>query len=329
MSKIRIGLDLYGGDNAPVSLIQGAIFALQAQDMPDLEICFMGGKSSDFSELTEKGLTNFSFTPASDNVTNDTKPTEVLKLKDSSIYIGCEKLKSKELGAVVSCGNTGALLSAGIFVAGRLPGIKRPSLVAALPGKNGKVRVLCDIGANADVKPEFLLDFAKQGNAFARFLEIENPRVGLLNNGTEEEKGSSVTKEAHQLLKGLHEINYIGYIEAREIFGSTFDVLVTDGFTGNAVLKTMEGTAYYILDEMKQLIKTGSIKDKLGGLLIKKRLKLLKSKLDYKQYGGTFLLGVNGVLVKAHGSSDAQAVYNAIKVAYRAVKDELISKISL
>jgi len=326
MSKFRIGIDLYGGDNAPDSVIKGAIFAVENKFVKDSTIVLVGDKKDIID--TEK-YKQIEFMDAENLIKNSTKPTEALKLKNSSIYIGCEALKNKKLDAFVSAGNTGALLAAGTFVSGRLKGIKRPALALALPGKQNKPRILVDAGANAEVKPEHFKDFALEGIAYAKFMGISNPRVGILNIGTEEEKGSALVKEAANILKSEKKINYVGFIEAREIFDVNFDVLLTDGFTGNNVLKTIEGTAYYILGELKDSIKKGGLFTKLGALLLKSSLYSLKSKIDYRQYGGTFFLGVNGILVKAHGSSDAEAIGNAIYVAYRALDQKLIDNIEV
>ncbi|MDN5342443.1 phosphate acyltransferase PlsX [Oceanotoga sp. DSM 15011] len=324
MSKIRIGLDLYGGDNAPESTIQGAIFAFENKFLEDAELVIVGETTEEDKKKLQKY--NVSYLEGKNLVDNTTKPTQILKLKESSIYIGCQNMKNSNLNAFVSAGNTGALLTAGTFVAGRLKGIKRPALALALPGKNGKPRILVDAGANAEVKAEHYFDFAREGIAYAKFLGIENPRVGIINIGTEEEKGPQLVKEAAEVLKE-NNINYIGFVEAREIFDDRFDVLLTDGFTGNNILKTIEGTAYYILNELKSSIKSGGLFTKLGALMMKGSLYSLKGKIDYRQYGGTFFLGVNGHLVKAHGSSDSEAIANALYVAYKASKEDLLSNI--
>ena len=326
MPNIKIGIDLYGGDNAPNCVVEGALFALQNKFLSPDELVIVG---DEISQEDKKRLTNVEIIPAKDLITNETKPTEVLKLKESSMYIGCEKLKAKELNAFVSAGNTGALFSAGTFVAGRLEGIKRPALVLALPSKNNKPKILVDAGANAEVKADHFYDFAREGIAYAKFLNITNPRVAILNIGSEDEKGNSLVKEASDLLKEEKNINYVGYVEARDIFDDTCDVVVTDGFTGNNVLKTMEGTAYFIMHELKETIKKSGLFTKLGALMLRSSLKSLVNKIDYRSYGGTFFLGVNGILVKAHGSSDAEAIANALYVAYRACKFDLLSKINL
>ncbi|PNR92535.1 phosphate acyltransferase PlsX [Petrotoga sp. 9PWA.NaAc.5.4] len=326
MPNIKIGIDLYGGDNAPDCVVEGALFALQNKFLSPDELVIVG---DEISQEDKKRLNNVEIIPAKDLITNETKPTEVLKLKESSMYIGCEKLKKKELTAFVSAGNTGALFSAGTFVAGRLEGIKRPALVLALPSKNNKPKILVDAGANAEVKADHFYDFAREGIAYANFLNITNPRVAILNIGSEDEKGNSLVKEASDLLKEKKNINYVGYVEARDIFDDTCDVVVTDGFTGNNVLKTMEGTAYFIMHELKETIKQSGLFTKLGALMLRSSLKSLVNKIDYRSYGGTFFLGVNGILVKAHGSSDAEAIANALYVAYRACKFDLLSKINL
>jgi len=324
--KNKIGLDLYGGDNAPESTIQGALFALKNGMLKNSDLYIIGILEN---ESVFQNYNNVHFIKAENSVSNETKPTQVIRMKESSIYKGCEMLKTGELDAFVSAGNTGALLSAGTFVAGRLKGIKRPGLALALPGRNNKPRVLIDAGANSEMKPEHFYDLAREGIAYAKFLNIKTPRVGILNIGTEEEKGNTLVKEAAKIIKEKKDIEYVGFIEARDIFSNNFDVLLTDGFTGNNVLKTIEGTAYYILDELKTAVKKGGLLTKLGALFMKNSLYSLKSKIDYRQYGGTFFLGVNGHLVKAHGSSDAEAISNAIYVAAKASEENLVSKITL
>ncbi|PNR87866.1 MULTISPECIES: phosphate acyltransferase PlsX [unclassified Petrotoga] len=326
MDSVKIGIDLYGGDNAPSSVVEGALFALKNKFLSPDELVIVGNEIS--KEDLDK-ISNLKIVPAKNLVSNETKPTEVLKMKESSMYLGCEMLKNNELNAFVSAGNTGALLSSGTFVAGRLPGIKRPALVLALPSKSNKPKILVDAGANAEVKAEHFYDFAREGIAYAKFLNLENPRVGILNIGSEDEKGNSIVREASNLLKEEKKFNYVGYVEARELFDDTCDIIVTDGFTGNNVLKTMEGTAYFILHELKETIKKGGLFTKLGALFLRGSLKSLVNKIDYRSYGGTFFLGVNGVLVKAHGSSDAEAIANALYVAYRAAKFDLIEKIEI
>ncbi len=236
-------------------------------------------------------------------------------------------MKNSQLDAFVSAGSTGALLAAGTFVTGRIKGIDRPALVIPLPGKGGKPRVLVDGGANAELKPAHFISLAKEGIAFAKFLGIKEPKIHILNIGTEESKGTKLVKEAAEYLKNDKNINYTGFVEGRDIFEKEIDVIVTDGFTGNNTLKTIEGTAYYILSELKEKISNGGIFAKLGALLMKKSLKGLKSSLDYRQYGGTFFLGINGILVKAHGSSDSEAISNALKVANKAVEEKIIDRI--
>ncbi|KAF2956060.1 phosphate acyltransferase PlsX [Marinitoga sp. 38H-ov] len=321
--KAKIGLDLFGGDNAPHSNLEGAIFALKNNFLEELYL--IGGDES--LEIPKELKNRIKLIKAENLVDNHTKPTEVIKLKNSSIYIGNEMMKNGELDAFVSAGNTGALLAAGTFITGRIKGITRPALVIPLPGKGGKPRVLVDGGANAELKPIHFLDLAKEGIAFAKFLGIDNPKVYILNIGTEESKGTKLVKEAAEHLSSDERINYMGFIEGRDIFENNIDVIVTDGFTGNNMLKTIEGTAYYILSELKEKVSNGGILTKIGALLMKKSLKGLKSSLDYRQYGGTFFLGINGILIKAHGSSDSEAIANALSVANKATEEKIVDKI--
>ncbi|HOO75041.1 MAG: phosphate acyltransferase PlsX [Thermotogae bacterium] len=324
MPNIRLGLDLYGGDNAPESTIQGAIFAIENY-LPENAEIHLFGEAEGIGEKVAK-YKNIRVIKAENQIDNNTKPIQVRRLPESSIYKGCLGLANKEIDAFISAGNTGALLAGGTFISGRLPGIKRPALALALPAKNNKIKILVDAGANAEVKPEFFYDFARIGIAYSKFMGTEDPKIAIMNIGTEEEKGSNLVKEASKILKE-NNLNYVGYREGRDIFNDDYDVALTDGFTGNMMLKTIEGTSYYIVDELKEIINRSSIFTKIGALMMKKALKGLKGKIDYRQYGGTFFLGVNGILVKAHGSSDPKAIANALNVAYKAVENKLIDNI--
>jgi len=244
---------------------------------------------------------------AEDVITNEDKPVKaVRRKKDSSLVKGMNALKDGYGDAIVSAGNTGALLSGGLFIVGRLPGIERPCLAPLFPNGD-RFSLLMDAGANVDCKPSFLNQFALMGSIYMEnVLKIESPRVGLINIGTEEGKGNKLVNDAFRLLRAS-ELNFIGNVEARDILANDADILVCDGFVGNVVLKLMEGIVSELMGRMKnEIMKT--TKGKIGGYLIKDSMKMLKDQLDYSEHGGAPLLGLKAPVIKAHGSSDSIAI---------------------
>ena len=232
------------------------------------------------------------------------------------MFISAKSVKDQEKDALYSAGNTGALLASGTLIIGRVKGIDRPGLLATMPVMADKQDAfnLLDVGANADSKPSNINQYATLGTYYARFVRgIDNPRVGLLNNGTEENKGNEVTKEAYKLLKQNEAINFIGNVESRELLNGIADVVVADGFTGNAVLKTIEGTALSMVKLIKDSILNNGLKAKMGGLLLKDSLSNLKDVLDYSKHGGAVLLGLKAPVVKTHGSATSEPVYQTLK----------------
>lgn len=235
-------------------------------------------------------------------------------------------VKEGEADACISAGNTGALMTAGLFVVGRIEGIERPALAPTLPTIEGNGFLMLDVGANADAKPEQLLQYAIMGSIYANKVRgIEKPRVGLLNVGTEEKKGNELTKAAYQLLKGS-DLHFIGNVEARDLLDGIADVIVTDGFTGNVALKTIEGTALSVFKMLKSAL-TSNLQSKLAAAVLKPKLKVIKGKLDYSEYGGAGLFGLKAPVIKAHGSSDPNAVYNAIRQAREMVSNDVTGTI--
>jgi glycerol-3-phosphate acyltransferase PlsX len=238
----------------------------------------------------------------------------VRRKKDASLVLAARQVTDGNAEACISAGNTGALMAAGLFVVGRIEGIERPALAPTLPTIGGEGFLLLDVGANSDAKPEHLLQYALMGSIYSEKARgIKNPRVGLLNIGTEEKKGNELTKSAYSLLKEAN-INFIGNVEARDLLEGAADVVVTDGFTGNMVLKTIEGTAMSVFSMLKSAL-TSSVKSKLAAAVLKPDLKVLKNKMDYSEYGGAGLFGLKAPVIKAHGSSDGNAIYNAIRQA--------------
>ena len=230
------------------------------------------------------------------------------------MILAAKAVKVGEADAVLSAGNTGALLAAGFFIVGRIKNIDRPGLLSTLPTVNGKGFDMLDLGANAENTAHHLYQYAKLGSFYAESVRgIKRPRVGLLNNGTESSKGDPLRKETYELLAADSTIHFVGNVEARELMNDVADVVVTDGFTGNAVLKSIEGTALSIMGQLKKSILGGGLKAKLGALLLKDSLRELKSSLDYSEAGGAVLFGLKAPVVKTHGSSDAKTVCSTIR----------------
>jgi phosphate acyltransferase len=320
---MNIVLDAMGGDNAPQEIVAGAIKACNTYH--DITI-FLVGKE----EEIRKELHRFSYPEdriklitASQVVGMDEAPIEALKKKqDSSIMRGLELVK-KQGDAFISAGNTGAVMAGSLFTVGRLKGIKRPSIAITFPSTTGQTLVM-DNGANTDSKPEHLLQFAIMGQVYIeQVMGIKDPRVGLLSVGEEKEKGNQLTKESYKLLVKDQRIkNFIGNVEGRDIFNGSCDLVLCDGFVGNVVLKTTEGVASLMFKLLKDAL-TKNIWTKLAAAVLKPYLEVLKEKTDYRQYGGAPLLGVNGVVIISHGSSDAVAIMNAVRVARETIKERV------
>ena len=318
---MKIAVDAMGGDYAPSVVVEGAVWA--AREL-GISIILVGDKTRVEDELAKhdwKGLP-ISIKHASEVVGMDESPGQALrKKKDSSVKVCFELVKSGEAGAVVSAGNSGAAMAAGIFVLRNLKGVDRPAITVILPTKKEPV-VLLDAGGNVDCKPVHLVQFALMGSVYARYiLKKNNPAIGLLSNGEEEGKGNELTRETHEILKNSS-LNYLGYKEGRDIFTGEVDVVVCDGFVGNVVLKVTEGVleafSYMLRDEIM-----ASLPAKMGYLLAKGALKNVKKKTDYAEYGGAPLLGINGVGIISHGASNAKAIKNAIRVADECVKNRV------
>ncbi|MFC6291697.1 phosphate acyltransferase PlsX [Macrococcus epidermidis] len=319
---IKIAVDLMGGDDAPQVVLDGIELFLKTFN--DVEIQGYG-----LPEYNTIKHDNFKFIACSEQITMDDEPVRsVRRKKDASMVRAAEAVKLKTADACVSAGNTGALMSAGLFIVGRIKGIERPALAMTMPTIDNKGFMLLDMGANADAKPEHLVQYAKMANIYAKAnRKIANPTIGLANIGTEDKKGNTLTKETFALLKAETSINFIGNVEPKTLLNSTADIVVTDGFTGNIILKTLEGTANNIFKMLKQTL-TSSTKNKLATAIIKNDLAKLKGKMDYSEYGGAVLFGVNGLVIKAHGSSDKVAIYNALRQARLAVQEDVVSTLT-
>ncbi|WP_026692529.1 phosphate acyltransferase PlsX [Peribacillus kribbensis] len=320
---MKISIDAMGGDHAPKEVVGGAVKAVKA--FSDLTVVLYGDKARIREHLEEHDRIEIVHTEEQILAT-DEPVRAVRRKKNSSMVLAAQSVSDGIADACISAGNTGALMAAGLFVVGRIEGIERPALSPTLPTIDGKGFVLLDVGANADAKAEHIVQYAYMGSVYAEKVRgIHSPRVGLLNIGTEEKKGNELTKEAYGLLKeaGIH---FIGNVEARDLLDGAADVVVTDGFTGNMVLKTLEGTALGMFKMMKEAL-TSNMKSKLAAAVLKPQLKELKTKLDYSEYGGAGLFGLKAPVIKAHGSSDANAIYNAVRQAREMVQNEVSSTI--
>ena len=316
---MKIIVDAMGGDNAPKAPVMGAIDAAKKLGV---EIILVGQTEAILQCLKEEGIDTLpegvEIAFASEVVTMCDKPAAVLKSRpDSSMVVGARLLARGEGSAFVSAGNTGALLTVATLVAKRIKGIRRAAVSPVMPTETGKC-VIVDAGANTDCGPEYLLQFGYMGAFYAeRYLGIKNPRVGLLNNGTEETKGMELQQGAFALLKEAGEngyLNFVGNVEARAVPAGACDVIVCDGFSGNVLLKTLEGTAIFLGHKLKEVFKT-SLKTKIGYLLVQKEFDGFKKLLDSREVGGSMFLGITKPVIKAHGSSDAYAMMNAIRQA--------------
>lgn len=309
---MKIALDAMGGDHAPVVEVEGAVLAAKEYGS---NVILVGDSDAVKKELSKHNAGNLpiSVRHASEVIGMDESPSKALRKKDSSMRVAFELVKNGEADAVVSAGNSGAAMATAMFVLRKLEGVDRPAIATVMPTLKGACVVL-DVGANVDCKPFHLAQFAIMGDVYANFiLKKDRPRVGLLSNGEEESKGTDVTRETHAILKQLP-MNYIGYIEGRDIFAGNSDVVVCDGFVGNVVLKTSEGLADAISLMLKEEIMKSPLA-KFGYLLSKGAFRRFKKKVDYSEYGGAPLLGIDGVGIISHGSSTPNAIKNAIRVA--------------
>lgn len=308
----RVVLDAMGGDNAPAEMIKGAIDAISKNDSI---IVILVGKE----EIIKKELEGYTYNKEQIEIVNATEVIEtaeppvkaIRSKKDSSIVVGMKMVKNKEADAFVSAGSSGAILVGGQLLVGRIKGVERPPLAPLVPNAKG-VSLLVDCGANVDARPSQLVQFAKMGSIYMEHIVgVKNPKVGILNIGAEEEKGNALVKETFPLLKECEDINFVGSIEARDIPNGEVDVVVCEAFAGNVALKVMEGTAKVLTSMIKESM-LGSLRTKIGALLVKPALKGVVKRFDTSSHGGAPLLGLNGLVVKTHGSSKAVEISNSI-----------------
>ncbi len=319
-------IDAMGGDFAPEEIIKGSIEAKEAFGV-NIKLVGNVDKIKEVAELNQMSLDGIEIIPSWQEVSMNESPSEVLKKKrNSSIFIGSQFVSAGGGDVFISAGNTGAVMACSLFNIKRIESIARPAIAVVIPLGYRKF-VLIDAGANADCKPLYLKQFAIMGKIYSEnILGVKDPRVALINIGEEEKKGNELAVESYKLLKECSNINFIGNIEGRELFGGTTDVAVCDGFVGNVILKLVEGMADFFFGEIKQIL-TSSLLAKLSALGIKGSFKEMKKRFDYEEYGGAQLLGLNGLVIISHGSSKSKAIKNAVKVAMESVESNLVSKI--
>ena len=311
---MKILVDAFGGDKAPEEILKGCHLAVAEYGS---KIGLVGNEELITKEAKRLGipLSGLEIHHAPDVLSMEADPAEILKsLADSSMAVGLKLLAAGEGDAFLSAGNTGALVFGATFIVKRIDGVKRPALAVVVPSESG-CYLLLDSGANSECRPEHLAQFAVMGSAYAeKVLQIKNPSVGLINVGTEEHKGTELTREAYKMLKELPSIRFMGNIEARDLPTGRCDVAVTDGFTGNIVLKLTEGLASTLFNSVKGVFMHNA-KTKFAAALVYDQMKGLKKQFDYSEYGGTPLLGISKPVIKAHGSSNAAAIKNAVRKA--------------
>ncbi|MCR8845404.1 phosphate acyltransferase PlsX [Paenibacillus sp. SC116] len=322
---MRIAIDAMGGDRAPASIVEGALEA--AKNWNELEIILVGDEKAIKPHLSNQP-SNIRVVHTEERIEADDEPVRaVRRKKGASMVMAGRMVREGEADCMISAGNTGALMTTGLLVVGRMEGVERPALAPMIPTMDGKGMLALDLGANMDAKPEHLVQYAIMGRIYREKVHgIKKPRVGLLNVGSEAQKGNELTKAVFPLLEQAP-IHFIGNVESRDVLEGACDVIVCDGFAGNVMLKTLEGTAGSLFNVLKQEF-TRSWLTKLGAALVMPGLKRLKQTMDYKEHGGAPLLGLNGLVIKAHGSSDGRAVFNAIRQARTALQHNLTETIS-
>jgi phosphate acyltransferase len=322
---MKIAIDAMGGDHAPKEIVNGVMKAIET--FPDVHITLVGDETEIKKYLTNQERITILHT--SKVILGTDEPVRaVRRKKTASMVLAAQQVADGVADACISAGNTGALMAAGLFVVGRINGIDRPALSPTLPTIGGEGFLLLDVGANVDAKPEHLLQYAIMGSIYwEKVRGVTKPRVGLLNIGTEEKKGNELTKQSFELLKNAN-INFIGNVEARDLLDGVADVVVTDGFTGNMVLKTIEGTALSMFKMLKSALMS-SLKSKLAASVLKPEFAALKNTMDYSEYGGAGLFGLKAPVIKAHGSSNGQSIFSAIRQTREMVEKDVVGLITM
>jgi glycerol-3-phosphate acyltransferase PlsX len=324
---MRIAIDAMGGDHAPRAIVEGALLA--AKEWQDIELILVGDSAQIEPLLSEK-LSNISIHHTDEVIEGEDEPVRaVRRKKNASMVVAGRMVKEKQADAMISAGNSGALMTTGLLIVGRIDGIDRPAFAPMVPTLHGSGHgVLClDLGANMDAGPNNLLQYAVMGSVYRKKVDgIENPRVGLLNVGTETLKGNELTKAAFPLLSQAP-INFIGNVEAHDVIKGKCDILVCDGFVGNIMLKSLEGAIEVIFAELRTEF-TSSLLSKLAAYLLKPGLRRLKRKADSSEHGGVLMLGVDGIVIKCHGSSNATAIKSSVRLARHALMKNVVEAIS-
>lgn len=323
---MHIAVDAMGGDNAPSEIVKGAVLAVTKDK--DIEVTLVGDEKAIMEELklcSAEGNSKIHVLHTDEYIAMDDHPSDVVRGKrKSSMHLGLKMVKDGRVDGFFTAGNSGAAMAVSMVVLGLLEGVSRPAIGTILPSSNERGHFfMLDVGANVDCRPEHLLTFAIMGSAYAKkVLHIDNPTVGLLNNGEEEGKGDMLTKSVYPILKDCETLNFIGNVEGKALFRGEADVVVCDGFAGNIALKVSQSVAKYIVNVLKEEIMSSAV-TKIGGLLAKKAFNRVKVRTDGAQYGGAPLLGVKGVCVIGHGSSNDVAVANGIRVAVKAAEGKM------
>jgi glycerol-3-phosphate acyltransferase PlsX len=324
---VKIAVDAMGGDQAPAVVVDGAV---QAAREWDIEVILVGQRGLVQAELDKHNTAGLPFTlkHASEVIEMHEHPAAAVRAKkDNSMNVGMEMVKRREADAFFTAGNSGGALAAALFRLGRIRGVKRPALSTVFPSQTPQgFCFILDIGANTDCRPEYLLQFAMMGSVYSeRVLGVPNPRVAIVSNGEEEGKGNQLVQETFPLLKASP-LNFVGNAEGKDIIQGLADVIVTDGFTGNVIIKLAEGVSRFLMDLLKENLTARSM-SKVGAVLAKPAFDDMRSRLDYREYGGAPLLGIDGVVIVGHGRSDALAIKNAIRVAAQTVENSVLEAI--
>lgn len=322
---MRIAIDAMGGDNAPQATVGGTLEA--ARTYPDVTFILVGDEQQIKQQIGTSPVGNIEIVHTTEIIEAEDEPVRaVRRKKDSSMVVAARMVKEGQADAIVSAGNTGALMTCGLLVVGRVSGVERPALASVWPTMGGKGVLVLDVGANMDAEAHHLYQYAMMSNVYAKeVLGLSRPRIGLLNVGTEAGKGDKLRKEVYPLFE-QGTFHFVGNIEARDAMNDVCDVLVTDGFTGNNMLKLVEGVGLGMFDQLKGIF-LASTMSKLAALILKPGLQAFKKKFDYKEYGGAPLLGIDGAVIKAHGSSDVRAFQMAIKQAQQFVAGNVLQQI--
>lgn len=322
---IKIIVDAMGGDNAPYASVAGAVAALQKDK--ELYIIFTGRKAEVEAELQKHSYdkTRFEIIDCPDVIEMNDNPASSVRRRQSSLMHAFELLKTdEEIQALVTAGSTGAVIVGGQLILGRINGVRRPALCPAVPNSRGGYTLLLDCGANAECRPAMLCQFAVLGTVYAKAgFGMENPKVGLLNNGTEDHKGDTLRQETYKILSGMKGIDFVGNVEGRDIVLGDVDVVVADGFSGNIALKSMEGCGKFVLNVLKKQIKS-SLRSKIGYLFMRKALNGMREQLDFDKTGGALLLGLKKPVIKSHGSSKPETIANSIANAANVCRGGLV-----